>query len=346
MANEFLVSVADAVLRNASTGAGIAYGKCNISSAFTLSLQKTEVRGGRDNPLLYTYYHDRLVEIKIEDAVFTSDVLALNAGATVLNSAVSVLKTDCILLSSSGSGTLSETPTSATIAVFLPDGTIQDVTPSGLNITVSGGASQRVDAIYEYTETVDQVTIDTNTPPSTVELTLLADVYDADGVNTYQLQIYVPNFQISGNYTLNFTANGVSSQTLEGSAVAEKAIDCSGGDYYAKVRWVPVGTTTVAVSSIAAVPSTLSFNEGVLATQGIAVLGIRGGVNTNITVTTTCSFVKRAGGDADISVGLHTGVVTCASGASGSDVATIDITYYDATNGNLTDTVAVAVVEV
>jgi hypothetical protein len=344
MANEFLVSVADAILRNSTTGAGIAYGKADITSAFTVSMQKTEVRGGKGNALLYTYYHDRLVEINIEEAIFTSEVLALNVGATVLNSAVSVLKTDCLVLSASGSGTLTETPTSSTVNVFLPDGTIQDVTPVGSVITVSGGASQRVDAVYEYSDTVDQITIDAETPPSTVDLTLLADVYNNAGVKTYELQINIPSFQISGNYTMNFTANGVSSQTLQGEALLVSATDCSGGDYYAKVHWVPVSTTSVAVSSIAATPASLSFaTAGLPSTQNISVLGIRGGLYTNADVTTSCSFVKRAGGSAAFTAGLHTGVITAGSSGSAGHSAVIDITYYDSTNGNLTDTVAVAV---
>ena len=37
MANEFLVSVADSILRDPVTGNALAYGKTNITSAFTLS---------------------------------------------------------------------------------------------------------------------------------------------------------------------------------------------------------------------------------------------------------------------------------------------------------------------
>jgi len=346
MANEFLVSVADAILRNATTGAGIAYGKANISSAFTLSMQKTEVRGGRNNPLLYSYYHDRLVEINIEEAIFTSSVLALNAGASVLNAAVTVLGTDCIVLSASGSGTLTNTPTSSTVAVFLPDGTIADVTPSTTTITYLAGAAQRVTAVYEYSDTLDRVTIDTNTPPSVVDLTLIADVYNSAGTNTYKIQINVPNFQISGNYTMNFTANGVASQSLEGNALSNNATDCSGGDYYATVSWIAQSGTTIAVAQIAATPAAIEFDDDSIPdTSQITVYGLRGGLYTNTNVTTSCSFVKRAGDADDISVGLHTGLVTAGSDVSGSDVARIDISYYDATNGTLTDVVEVTVIE-
>ena len=46
MTNEFLVSVADAVIRDPITKAGIAYGKANITSAFNLSMSSQDVRAG------------------------------------------------------------------------------------------------------------------------------------------------------------------------------------------------------------------------------------------------------------------------------------------------------------
>ena len=70
MANEFLVSVADVILQDATTGAALAYGKANISSAFTLSMQSADVRAGINNPLLYSYYHTRELSVKVEQATF------------------------------------------------------------------------------------------------------------------------------------------------------------------------------------------------------------------------------------------------------------------------------------
>jgi len=340
MANEFLVSVADAILRDPTTKAGIAYGKANLSSAFNITTQKTEVRGGIGNGLLYTYFHDRMIEISIEQAIFSAEVVALNAGTSVASGTVSVLKTECLVLSASGSGTCSETPTDV-VNVFQSDGTIQDLTAVGSVITASGADSQVVDVIYPYSVSADRITVDAATPPSIVDLTLQADVRDNEGTLLYKLQINVPSFQISGNYNMALAANGVSSQSLDGTSnVVENTTDCTTGDYYATVTWIAEAGTAIAVNSIAATPATMDFSEAEIPeSQNITVLGIRGGLYTNKTITTSCSFVMDATSSEGFTVGLHTGTVTTGSSGSASHVGTVDISYYDATNGTLYDTV-------
>lgn len=330
MSNQFLVSVANAILRDPTTGNAIAYGKTNITSAFTLTTAQTDVRGGINNPLLYTYIHDRALEIKIEQATFDKAVLGLNVGQLVTNGAVNVTQTDCLVLSSSGSGTITLTPI-GNVTVFLPDGTIETVTPSTKDITVSAGANQRVDAVYITSTTADQIIVETIQPPSVVDLTLLAEVRDNTGVIVENLQINVPRFQVMGNYTLSLTANGVSNQALEGRALTTASTDCTSGDYYAKVTWIPVTASAVAVSSIAAIPSTITFSAGgtLPATQQITVLGIRGGQYANANITTSCSYVKSSG-CATITVNATTGVVSASATVAAGHTALIAARYASA----------------
>lgn len=342
MAREFLVSVANAVIRNATTGEAIAFGKSNLESSFELSTAETEVRGGINNPLLYTYIHDRNLTININEATFNETVLGLNVGSLAVNGAVNVVQTDCLVLSS-GSGTLTTMPTSTTVSVFLPNGTISVVTPSGSAIYVAGGGSQRVDCVYETSKTADQITVGTTTPPSVVDLTLIAEVRDTDGNVSNYLQINVPNFQVMGNYTLSMTADGVSQQALNGKALATPSSDCVSGDYYAKVTWVPASATAVSVANIAAVPGDITFAYNALpATSQISVLGIRGGIYANANVTSSSSFTKTSG-CASITVSAG-GLVTAASSGSGGHSAYIKATYYDATSGSLNDYVYVSIV--
>jgi hypothetical protein len=333
MTNSFLVSVAEAILRDPNSGEAIAYGKANISSAFTVTMAATEVRGGINNPLLYVYYHDRAIEVKVEEAVFNKTTLALNAGQSVLNNTVAVTQTDCLVLSASGSATLTQTPT-GNAQLFMPNGTVQNVVPAGSVITYLAGANQKVDAVYITNLLADQITIETTTPPSVVDMTLLAQVRDNTGVITEYLQIEVPRFQITGNYTLSFAANGVSNQTLDGKALAVASTNCASGEYYAKATWIPAAATSLAVASIAAVPGKLTWT-GLTGAQNLSVLGIRGSLYTPMTVTTSCSFVSSL--VAAFTAGLHTGVITPGSSMTGSSTATITVTYRDATNGLLYD---------
>jgi hypothetical protein len=335
---EFLVSVANVILRDPNTGEALAYGKTNINSSFTLSMQKTEVRGGINNPLLYVYYHDRAVEIKIEQATFSKVILGINAGQLVSNGAVNVTQTDCLVLSASGSGTLTQTPATTVANAFLPDGTVVTGSLNGTAITVAGGESKRVDVVYITSKTADQITVETVTPPSVVDATLLAEVRDNTGVIVEYLQIQIPRFQVSGNYTMALAANGVSTQALDGMALAVASTDCVTGEYYAKATWIPASATSVAYSYIAAVPAILHYTTA--GAQNITVLGIRGGIYANSNLTTSCSFI-RTSGQSTFTVGLHTGVVTMAV-YSGSSTAVISASYVDATNGLLVDTVTVS----
>ena len=339
MANKFLVSVADAILRDPNTGAGLAYGKANITSAFNMSMTATEVRGGKNNPLLYVYYHDKKLEIKIEQAIFDKSIVALNAGTSVVNGTVEVLQTDCIVLSS-GSGTLSATPTGL-VTVFLPDGTIQTLSSSG-SISVSGGGSQRVDVVYPTNVTADQLTVETTTPPTIADVTLLADVRDNTGVIVERLQIRIPRYQVSGTYALSFAANGVSNNTLDGYALSVDSTDCTSGAYFAKLTWIPVSGTSVPVSAIAAIPGNLVFSAAATPqSKNITALGIRGGVYANANITTSASFVISGSQVGNFSVGLHTGILSSAATTTASAVCTVLVSYNDPTNGLLTDVVRV-----
>ncbi len=336
--NEFLVSVANAIVRNSSTGEAMYYGKADITSAFTLSMTATDVRAGINNPLLYSYYHDRNVEVKIEEAIFNTTILGLNVGQLVSSGAVNVTQTDCIVLAS-GSGTLTCTPV-GNVDVLLPNGNWVNVTPTGTTIYVAAGGNQRIDAVYITSKTADRITVETTTPPTVVDLTLIAEIRDNTGTLIKYLQINVPRFQVSGNYTLSLAANGVSNQALDGKALAVASTDCATGEYYAKVTWVPV-TFTASYSWIVALPNPSNFASGAtVRTQQLTVSGYRGGIYGTTNITTSASFAMLANGNSgspyfSVSSG---GLIT--AGSSGSQVghgAQVKATYYDATSGSLFD---------
>lgn len=335
MGNSFIVSVADVILRDPTTGNALARGTANINSAFTLSTAETQVRGGIGNPLLYTYIHDRSLEIKIEQATFDKTILGLNVGQLVSTGTVNVLQTDCLITSASSCAQVTLTPV-GNVSVILADGSIQTVTPSSKDIALSGAVSQKVTAIYTTAKSADQIVVETITPPSVVDMTLVAEIRDNTGAITDYLQINAPRFQVMGNYSLALTANGVSSQTLDGKALAVASTDCTSDEYYSKVTWVPV-TATSAYTSIAALPSIINFS-GSPATQQITVLGIRGGMYQNADITSLCTFAASGSAKGTLSVGAATGLVTTGSQVSAGSVALVTCTY---AAGSLVDYVQV-----
>lgn len=350
MANskEFLVSVGKAIMRDPTTGAGLGYGKFNLESSLTMSTEEAMVRGGVNNPILYVYKHSKKVDVKITDATFSPTIMAMNAGVDVYNGPITVTGDDCLTLSSSGSGTLSQTPTSSTVEVwFEQDGTIQSVTPSGANITVSGGANQKVQVFYDYTTTADRVRIETSAPPKVIDLTLLVEVRDDTNTLTDKLQIRIPRFQVSGNYNLAMGANTVSNQGLEGTALENPASDCTSDSYYADVIWVPQTSAGAAsVYALASYPSELTFSvaAGLPANKQINLYGLRGVGYGNVPLTSSASYMVTSGSTtlaANYNVGLHTGLVTAGSAVSAGWNAVVTASYVDATHGLLHDTIVI-----
>lgn len=341
MTNKFLVSVADAIIRDPNTGEALAVGKANMTSAIALTMAKTEVRGGINNPLLFSYFHDRNVEFTIEQVVFGKTLLALNLGSTLTNSAYTMVKTESIVLSS-GSGTTTETPL-GNVTVFFPNNTSLFVTPVGTSFFVAAGGNQKVTVVYTYTETnVDQIVATSTTPPTVVDLTLIAEVRDETGVISDYLHVNVPRYQVAGNYTLTLNANGVSQESLQGVALVTTSTDTS-ADYYFKASWIPASATSVPVSDIAATPSTYAFSQASLPdTFQISLLGIRGGLFANVNITNAGSYL-RTSGCTTILAGSYTGLITATSAALNGDTATIRATYFDAVSGSLVDNVLVTV---
>jgi len=330
MTNEILVSVADVIMQDVSTGAALAYGKANISTAITLSMQSADVRAGINNPLIYSYYHTREMGVKIEQATFDETILALNVGSLVSVGAVNVLQTDCLTLSATGSGTTTLTPI-GNVSILYSSGAIETVTPTGSTFTAPSGANAQVTAIYTTSKSADQIVVGSTTPPTIVNLTLIAEIRASDQTTVKKyLQINIPRFQVSGNYTLSLAANGTSNQPLEGRALVSSAADCTSGDYYAKVTYIPVtGTTTY--SSIAALPSTVAWTNSTIQSVQLSVLGIRGGVYGNQVITSQCTYARSGSFGAGITVGAATGLIsTSASGVTTTGVITIAATYASA----------------
>ena len=342
MALKFQTSVADVVLRDVETGEAIAHGKTNISSALTQSMQLTEVRGGINNALLYSYYHDRAVEVNIEMATFHPYILALQSGQSIVSGNYTVVATECVDLDASGEATLEHTPTSEVTVIFEDTGASIVVTAVGTTITVAGGASRMATAIYDYTTTADRITVEVYDQPSTVELIMTARVYSSaqSGVSQY-FQVRIPQFKLDGGYELSMTADGVSTQPLTGVALKVTTDDCTTDDYYYTATYIDVDETIAAYTMIVAAPSPMTFSGSGLSQQ-ITVLGYRGSIYSNPTITDECEY-ERTSGCETITVGSATGLVSSGSEALSGDIATLTASYWDVSSGSLTDTVYVVV---
>ena len=340
----FVVSVARAILFEPSTNEVLAYATALSESAFTLAMQSQEIRGGIGNTLKFNYKNTRTLNISLTNVAFSKSFLPLNLGKVNANAPINIANEQCMVLSATGTGTLEKTPLGP-VSYIYANGTIETIQNPTHSTAVDRGvahANEKITAIYDYQDTIDNLSIDASTPPNIVRLVMNVQIRSnaTNGVVEW-LQLDIPSFQIDGNYELSMTSDGVSQETLTGMALSVTGQQCTDGDVYGYIKYVPVAEATYAVSSIAATPSPLSLKAG--EEGAINVYGLRGSMYTPIMVTDQCTYARGTGYDEDISVNEN-GIVSVSTGATAGDSATI-IVSYSAGDVSYTDTVIVNVTE-
>jgi len=344
MANKFLESVANLEAYSATTGVLIFTGLANISSTFNISMDTADVRAGQGNSLLYVYKHSRGIEVNVEQAVFDKSFLASNVGATIATAARDIYYSECLTFDGSGDADVTNTPVGS-VYIVASTGTITTVTPTVKAINVPALADETVDVYYQYNlASVPRITIPAGETPDVIKLVLRAKIKDSSGAQVEELQITIPSFQISGDYELAFTADGVSSESITGSALEYASANCA-GKIYGTFDYVPI-TASNDYTIIYASPSGISEAVGDLpVSQQITVYGLLGGLSQPVDVTTECTIEMRAGSDTDITVsttGTDMGLVTIADTAVATDEGFVDISLVVGSN-TITDAVHVLV---
>jgi hypothetical protein len=300
--NQFVVTVCNCFLRNTSTDAIVLKGKTLLSSALTQSVQNLEIKGGPGNQLLYDYSNEKKIEIKIEDAVWKEEYLALNSGVSIANGAKDFYIFDEAVTLVAGVGSVAQTPTGK-VYVEKSDGTYVTITPNVKQIDLSDAAATSCKATYQYSTTVDSITLNGDDFPDSFELVMMTEIMGASA-KLADLQIIVPQFKVSGNFEISFGASSAATSRLDGKALAD-------ADYmYAEVYILPV-SSTIAYTQIAASPATVAVTvaAGDDHTAQLSVIGIRGGNYANVNLLAAdCTFTSSV--EAKASVGAHTGLIT------------------------------------
>jgi len=330
-AQQFLLSVADAILVDKEADTMVLKAKTLMNSALKQAVESMDIKGGFGNKLLFEFNHDKMLDASIESATWDESYLAINNNALITTGADNIYIIDESVTLIGGNGTLAQTPV-GTVYVQKADGTFVSITPVGTTITVPGGVATTVKATYKYSTTVDKIIVGADTYPKTYRLILKAKLFQSSSgqTQTGDLEIIIENYKITGNYEITFSANGASTSKIDGKALV--ATNSSGEDYYAEVRIKPLSGSAVTLTQIAVTPGTVTLDASDGDTQQLTVIGIQGGVKANITNPTGTTFASSDATKA--SVHATSGLVTAV--AAGSAIIT-------ATNGSLTDICSVTV---
>lgn len=308
-------------------------GTANLNTSLEVSMQEQTINGGKYNQLQYSFLYQRELSATLEAANWDLRYIAANVGSTITEGLTDVYKIEECVDIVNGIGKVASTPIGK-VAVMLPDGNLIEVTPTGSTIDVSQNVKDgMVKVTYRYNTIARTVTIDADTTPSLGKLVLEADRHDNKLGKVGSVQIIVPSYQLTGNFSISFSADGVTSTNLDGKALAVAGEKCSdGSSVYAYIKEFDMTQSALSVTDIAATPAVM--NLVVDEEKTISVKGLKGGMYAPIELDNAdCEFTVEAAGTATVE---DTGVV---KGVAAGE------TYVIVTYGEHTDVVKVKVTE-
>lgn len=325
-----LVSVADVLFFNPTTGDYMGEGLALTNSTLTQEVQSIEQRGGYLNALLFDIKHSKNITVELESATFKMEYLAFQTGLPIFSGASSVYKFDECVSFTNGVGATKDTPL-GNVFVRMPNGMVEKFKPTDKNVDIGmSNFTGSLQVVYQYSEEVDQVTIDTKTQPLTVKAVMRVHVISQDGVEGY-IQITIPRLKFNGSITLNMTSDAVSTFSLAGTA-QEYATDC-GEAYYADVKYIADSEEAVTpVEDIVASPNVLTFSMAGVKTATANIIGIRSVPYSNVSLDNS-KLTFQSSDDETVSVtkeglmtGLKTGTATITVSYEGlQDIITVNV---------------------
>lgn len=317
-AKTFLVSTADFAFY--VKGVLACTGVTNLDASIEVSMQEQNINAGKGSRLVYSYMYGRELAVTLQSADWKLEFIAANVGSPIVEKLTDrYVIGECVDIVE-GVGTLKNVPI-GDVAVELPNGSIVTVQPtaSTIDLTAKGITEGSVLATYQYNANAKTVTIDESTP-YVGKLVLDADKCSNELGKVGSVQIVIPSYQLSGNFTIEFTPDGVTSTNLDGRALAIDGEKCSdGSSVYAYINEFDDTASAAAVNDIAATPSVVALN--VDGTQALSVIGLKGGLYAPIQIDNAeCTFTSDT--PANATVTENGGVITGVQ--AGSAIITVE----------------------
>lgn len=287
----FLVSAADFAFY--VKGVLACSGTTNLNSSIDVSVQEQKVNGGKGNKLAYSFKYGRELALTLEAADWDLRFIAASAGTPIVEGLSDVYHIEECVNIANGIGTVSDLPV-GDVSVKLNNDEIITVTPAGntIDLTAHGVTDGKVKATYKYSTMAKTVTIDADSTPLVGELVLDADKHSSKLGRIGSVQIIVPSYQLSGNFTISLTPDGVTSTNLDGNALAVEGDTCADGSaVYAYIKEFDSIASATYVNDIAATPASVNLSVGESAS--IAVLGLKGAMYAPILLDNgACTFTS------------------------------------------------------
>lgn len=225
-----------------------------IDSGITIGLSFEDVRAGIRNKLYGRYAHTSTFDLKLTDAMFNLEYLAMNTGSDIslggdvmvdeeLTSTTKKIKLSQTAVAISGSKVYAYAKKSGTDNVYDKYAVSET---NEIEVPVDGTYCIR----YMYTnDLASRMIINANFIPKTLTLILEANLYSGGSCDIEtstlagKVTIKVPRFMLNGSQELSLTASGVANTSIEGTALASGCAGCSGDGVYAEIIQVMANRT-------------------------------------------------------------------------------------------------------
>ena len=225
-----------------------------IDSGITIGLSFEDVRAGIRNKLYGRYAHTSTFDLKLTDAMFNLEYLAMNTGSDIslggdvmvdeeMTSTAKKIKLSQTAVAISGSKVYAYAKKSGTDNVYDKYAVSE---ANEIEVPVDGTYCIR----YMYTnDLASKMIINANFIPKTLTLILEANLYSGGSCDIEtstlagKVTIKVPRFMLNGSQELSLTASGVANTSIEGTALASGCAGCSGDGVYAEIIQVMANRT-------------------------------------------------------------------------------------------------------
>ncbi len=225
-----------------------------IDSGITIGLSFEDIRAGIRNKLYGRYAHTSTFDLKLTDAMFNLEYLAMNTGSDIslggdvmvdeeLTSTAKKITLSKTAVAISGSKVYAYAKKSGTDNVYDKYAVAQD---NSIEVPADGTYCIR----YMYTnDLASKMVVKANFIPKTLTLILEANLYSGGSCDIEtstlagKVTIKVPRFMLNGSQELSLTASGVANTSIEGTALASGCAGCSGDGVYAEIIQVMANRT-------------------------------------------------------------------------------------------------------
>ena len=355
MANIFTAGPARALFFYGQQLIGV--GRTLSDTAFNSTITGEEVRGGQGNMLYGKYFHDSSLGIDITDAMFNLQYVAASLGVDVNQGGISLYESPKAgeTVAAGGKITLTETAVAFDGAILAwykkpsdDDWTVTTVAANAITIpSATAGDHYCVKYFYQNLN-AKSITIKAQYVPKTLHLVLINDLYSGDVANVAassskygRLITDIPQFQLSGEQNLAWSATSAATVSLSGTALAvDDGASCEEDPIYGTMTQEIFGAKWQDdVKAIAVANADIELSSTVTSEtlQVYAVFG--GAVASRLMDNNNFNFAVESGSSATVA---ETGIV---SKGSGTGNTVISVTLKNAA-GATTDIVGYANVTV